>query len=62
MDVEEDDIVIFTSSTLHGVMPGRQTAPRISIASDTVFLTKQVTNSEKLLPPISNWKNVTAPD
>jgi uncharacterized protein (TIGR02466 family) len=60
MDVEEDDLVIFPSSTLHGVMPGRHTAPRISIACDTLFLTKQVTNSEKLLPPVANWKNITA--
>jgi uncharacterized protein (TIGR02466 family) len=60
MEVEEDDLVIFPSSTLHGVMPSRHTAPRISIASDTLFLTKQVTNSEKVLPPVSNWRDITA--
>jgi uncharacterized protein (TIGR02466 family) len=60
IDVQEDDIVIFPSSTMHGVRPGQQKAPRISIASDTLFLTKQVTNSEKILPPVSNWRNVSA--
>jgi uncharacterized protein (TIGR02466 family) len=59
IDVEEDDIVIFPSAVLHGVRPGQQNAPRISIATDTLLLTKQVTNSEKLLPPISNWKSVS---
>jgi len=59
VDVQEDDIVIFPSAILHGVRPGQQSAPRISIAADTLLLTKQVTNSEKLLPPVSNWKNVS---
>ena len=60
IDVQEDDLVIFPSAVLHGVRPGRQSAPRISIAADTLFLTKQVTNSEKILPPMANWRNVLA--
>ncbi|MEM7122673.1 MAG: putative 2OG-Fe(II) oxygenase [Pseudomonadota bacterium] len=59
IEVEEDDMVIFPSHMMHGVRPGRQNAPRISIACDTVFLTKTVTNSEKILPPVTNWKNVS---
>jgi uncharacterized protein (TIGR02466 family) len=59
MEVEEDDIVIFPSLTLHGVMPGKQKEPRISIAADTLLMTKQITNSEKLLPPMSNWRQVS---
>lgn len=59
IEVKEDDLVIFPSHMMHGVRPGNQNAPRVSIAADTLFLTKTVTNSEKILPPVTNWKNVS---
>ena len=60
IEANEDDLLIFPSSNLHGVRPGRQTDPRISIAADTMFLTKEVSDSEKILPPVSNWKKISS--
>jgi len=57
--VEEDDIVIFPSAAFHGVGPGRQERPRISIAADTFLIEKELSGEEYLLPPLSVWRKIT---
>ena len=58
MPVEEDDIVIFPSAAFHGVNPGRQSQPRVSVAADTLIVESKVSDEEYLLPPLSTWKKM----
>lgn len=58
--VEEDDIVVFPSSAMHGVLSGRQNEPRISIAADTTIVTNSMVGDETLLPPVSVWRRLNS--
>jgi|AP12_2_1047962.scaffolds.fasta_scaffold18285_2 uncharacterized protein (TIGR02466 family) len=55
---EEDDILIFPSAAFHGVNPGRQSQPRISIAADTLIVENELSGEEYLLPPLATWKKM----
>ncbi len=56
--VEEDDVVVFPSNAWHGVAPGKQTQPRISIVADTLIVTNAMKGDESLLPPVSMWRRL----
>ena len=59
MPVAEDDIVIFPSAAFHGVRPGNQDSPRMSIAADTFIVERELSGEEYLLPPLSTWRKMT---
>jgi len=57
-EVEEGDIVIFPSKTLHGTQPNIENNERISIAADVSLLAKDAKSLEHLLPPVKAWRKI----
>ena len=55
-DTKEDDLLIFPSKTIHGTEQGKSNFERISISADIVFLAKDSSTLEHLVPPVENWK------
>ena len=55
-DTKEDDLLIFPSKTIHGTEQGKSNSERISISADIVFLAKDSSTLEHLVPPVENWK------
>jgi len=55
-DVEEDDIVIFPSKTLHSTQANIRNETRISLSADVIILAKDSENLEHLIPSFKNWK------
>jgi len=49
-------LLIFPSKTIHGTEQGKSNSERISISADIVFLAKDSSTLEHLVPPIENWK------
>ena len=60
VDVEEGDMVIFPSKTVHATEPHQSETPRISISADIVITLKESKNHEFLLPDFSHWKKMNA--
>ena len=58
LDVKEDDIIIFPSKTPHSTDQIKTNLERISISGDVVFVAKDTTNIEHLLPNFKNWKRL----
>ena len=58
LDVKEDDIVIFPSKTLHSTDQIKTNSERISISGDVIFVAKDTTNIEHLMPNFKNWKKL----
>jgi len=58
LDVKEDDIVIFPSKTLHSTDQIKTNSERISISGDVIFVAKDTTNIEHLMPNFKNWKRL----
>jgi uncharacterized protein (TIGR02466 family) len=56
LGVEEGDIVIFPSKTLHGTQAKPNNDNRISISADIVVTVKDSTSMEWMMPSINNWK------
>jgi hypothetical protein len=56
--VKEDDIVIFPSKTPHSTDQIKTNLERISISGDIIFVAKDTTNIEHLLPNFKNWKRL----
>jgi hypothetical protein len=50
LDVKEDDIVIFPSKTPHSTDQIKTNSERISISGDVIFVAKDTTNIEHLMP------------
>ena len=55
-DVEEDDIVIFPSKTLHSTQANIKNDLRISLSADITILAKDSENLEHLIPAFKDWK------
>ena len=55
-DTKEDELLVFPSKTIHGTEQGKLNSERISISADIVFLAKDSSTLEHLMPPIKNWK------
>ena len=58
LDVKEDDIVIFPSKTPHSTDQIKTNSERISISGDVIFVAKDTTNIEHLMPNFKNWKRL----
>ena len=55
-DTKEDEVLVFPSKTIHGTEQGKSNSERISISADVVFVAKDSSTLEHLVPPIKNWK------
>ena len=53
--IEEDDILVFPSKSLHGTQPNKTNKGRISISGDVICVAKNSELLENLMPPLSNW-------
>ena len=53
--IEEDDILVFPSKSLHGTQPNKLNSGRISISGDIVCVAKDSELLENMMPPINNW-------
>ena len=58
LDVKEDDIVIFPSKTPHSTDQIKTNSERISISGDVIFVAKDTTNIEHLMPNFKNWRRL----
>ena len=56
--IEEDDILVFPSKTLHGTQPNKSNQKRISISGDIVCVAKNSELLENMMPPIGNWDKI----
>ena len=56
INIEEDDIVIFPSKTLHATETNINNDERISISADIICIAKESSYLENLTPPLNNWK------
>ena len=56
IDVQENDIIIFPSKTLHATEQKNSNDSRISISADISIISKDAANLEHLTPSINNWK------
>ena len=55
VNVEEDDIVIFPSKTIHSTQPAHNNEERISISADIVCVAKDSNLLEIGMPPLKEW-------
>ena len=55
VNVEEDDIVIFPSKTIHSTQPTQNNDERISISADIVCVAKDSNLLEMGMPPLDEW-------
>ena len=53
--VEENDIVIFPSKTIHSTQPTKNNEERISISADIVCVAKDSNLLEMGMPPLNEW-------
>ncbi len=56
--VEENDIILFPSKTLHSTEPNKTNNERISISGDITFLSKDSSFLEHLTPRFENWNKL----
>ena len=56
--IEEDDILVFPSKTLHGTQPNKSNKGRISISGDVICVAKDSELLESMMPPINNWNKM----
>ncbi len=55
VNVEENDIVIFPSKTIHSTQPTQNNDERISISADIVCVAKDSNLLEMGMPPLNQW-------
>ena len=55
-DVNEGDIIIFPSKTLHSTQANVKNDSRISLSADVAILARNSENLEHLVPPFEKWK------
>ena len=53
--IEEDDILVFPSKSLHGTQQNRSNSERISISGDVVCVAKDSELIENMMPPLEKW-------
>ena len=59
VDVEEGDLVVFPSKTVHATEPHQSETPRVSISADIILTLKDATTHEFALPNLSHWKKIS---
>ena len=55
VNIEENDIVIFPSKTIHSTQPTQNNDERISISADIVCVAKDSNLLEMGMPPLNEW-------
>ena len=55
VNVEENDIVVFPSKTIHSTQPTQNNDERISISADIVCVAKDSNLLEMGMPPLNEW-------
>ena len=55
VNIEEDDIIIFPSKTIHSTQPSETNDERISISADIICVAKDSKLLEMGLPPLNEW-------
>ena len=55
VNVEENDIIIFPSKTIHSTQPTESNDERISISADIVCIAKDSNLLEMGMPPLNEW-------
>ena len=55
VNIEENDIVIFPSKTIHSTQPTQNNDERISISADIVCVAKDSNLLEMGMPPLNQW-------
>ena len=58
IEIEEDDILVFPSKSLHGTQLNKSNKGRISISGDIVCIAKDSEYLENLMPPLNNWDKI----
>ena len=58
LEVKEDDILIFPSKTPHSTDQIETNSERISISGDVIFIAKNTSLIEHLIPNFKNWKKL----
>ena len=58
VNVEEKDIIIFPSKTIHSTQPTESNDERISISADIVCIAKDSNLLEMGMPPLNEWTKI----
>ena len=58
INVEENDIIIFPSKTIHSTQASKSNDERISISADIIFVAKDSKLLEMGLPPLNEWTKI----
>ena len=58
VNVEENDIVIFPSKTIHSTQPTNSNDERISISADIICVAKDSNLLEIGMPPLIQWTKI----
>ncbi len=58
VNIEEDDIIIFPSKTIHSTQPSKSNKERISISADIICVAKDSKLLEMGLPPLNEWTRI----
>ena len=58
INVEEDDIVIFPSKTIHSTQPSQTNSERISISADIICVAKDSKLLEMGMPPLNECTQI----
>jgi len=58
VNIEENDIVIFPSKTIHSTQPSLNNNERISISADIVCVAKDSKLLEMGMPPLNEWTKI----
>ena len=58
INVEENDIIIFPSKTIHSTQTSQSNDERISISADIIFVAKDSKLLEMGLPPLNEWTKI----
>ena len=56
LHIEEGDIVIFPSKTMHATIPNITKNPRISISGDVTIMLANSYGHERMMPHFNNWQ------
>ena len=58
MDLEEGQVLIFPSKTLHQTITSEADDERISLVADIAIMLKEDVECEKFMPDFSHWKKI----
>ena len=58
VNVEENDIIVFPSKTIHSTQVSQNNDERISISADIICVAKDSRLLEMGLPPLNEWTKI----